>query len=62
MGEHTLTNKFQECPICLIDSVMIELKCGHEICNDCWYNMTLIAENDETKDFIPECPMCRRKN
>lgn len=62
MGDHTLINKIEECPICLEDSTMVKLKCNHLICNDCWFNITLTASLDQSKDFTPECPICRNKN
>ena len=62
MGNHKLTNITQECAICFEDAVMIELECKHQLCNDCWYNITLAASIDETKQFTPECPLCRSKN
>ena len=40
----------------------IKLDCNHLLCNECWYNITLNSENDEKKDFSPECPICRNKN
>lgn len=62
MGNHKLTNITQECAICFENAVMIELECKHQLCNDCWYNITLSACIDETKEFTPECPLCRSKN
>lgn len=62
MGDHYLTNNIMECPICLNDLEMVKLKCNHEICNNCWYEISLAATLDETKNFVPECPLCRGKN
>lgn len=63
MGKHEYINEsVEECPICLTESTMIKLECNHLLCNECWYNITLHSENDENKDFVPECPMCRNKN
>jgi len=62
MGEHNMTNIIEECPICLEDSPIIKLSCNHELCNDCWYNITRESCLDEKKEFIPECPLCRGKN
>lgn len=57
MGIHTYTGKIKNCCVCLEDKKMIILKCKHEICNDCWYNITKI--NFGTNEYNPRCPMCR---
>ena len=62
MGIHEFTNTVQECPICFEESIMIKLSCSHLLCNKCWYDITLNSCLDITKDFIPECPLCRNKN
>lgn len=62
MGTHELTNIVQECPICFEESNMIKLSCNHLLCNKCWYDITLNSCLDITKNFIPECPLCRNKN
>lgn len=62
MGNHKITNINQECPICLEDERMIELQCGHYLCNECWYSITFdILSKDITEEYV-ECPICRNKN
>ena len=48
-GRHHLTDKTEECPVCLIEKKMIELKCDHLICADCWYIITKY-ENEDYSD------------
>lgn len=54
LGPHKLTNKVEECCVCLEDTRMIKLKCGHNICNDCWCK---ISTNSRSL-----CPLCRNLN
>lgn len=45
-----------DCPICFINTDMIEISCGkHKVCLDCWKKWS------ETSTQIPlTCPMCRK--
>jgi len=76
-GRHHLTDKIEECPVCLVEKKMIELKCDHLICADCWYTITKYENEDyydEDDDLIEStmvdyernlkcrCPLCRNKN
>ena len=76
-GRHHLTDKIEECPVCLVEKKMIELKCDHLICADCWYTITKYENedySDEDDDLIEStmvdyerklkcrCPLCRNKN
>ncbi len=75
MGPHKITDQIEECCVCLENKKMIMLKCNHKICNDCWYNITVINypnnanntnntnnDDDETDEETKEniCPMCRK--
>lgn len=55
MGKHTYTLEEKDCCVCLESKRMLVLQCNHEVCNDCWYNIT--------KNFKkPLCPLCRHLN
>ena len=62
MGPHKIMEKFQECPVCFNNKQMIELKCKHHICNDCWYKITDTGWNNSKGYFNPNCPICRYEN
>ena len=49
-GRHHLTDKIEECPVCLVEKKMIELKCDHLICADCWYTITKYENEDYSDD------------
>jgi hypothetical protein len=61
MGRHIFTNKIEECCVCLENKLMIILQCKHNVCNDCWYNITK-EEFEKNNDPKPLCPLCRNLN
>ena len=56
MGEHTITYKKGHCCVCLERVFLLELKCNHKVCNDCWYNITNKVYNNIS------CPIYRNPN
>jgi hypothetical protein len=62
MGPHENSKHIEECPVCFIEKEMNVLKCGHKICNKCWYIITDIGYNNIKGNFNPACPLCRNKN
>ena len=50
------TDKIKECPVCYDDKPMTKLRCGHDICWDCWSTMCNIKSKNRTS-----CPLCRCK-
>ena len=60
MGNHKYTNKIDKCYICYENKNLLLLKCHHEICNDCWYNITKYEEEESEEESIKyKCPFCR---
>ena len=64
MGKHTVSDIEKECPVCLTTKAMLILKCNHNICNNCWYSITVIGYDSDNEDNIynPLCPLCRNYN
>jgi Zinc finger, C3HC4 type (RING finger) len=55
MGPHVVTTYIRQCYACKMNKQMITLKCEHNICSDCWYNIT----SNEGKH---RCPLCGKEN
>ena len=63
-GPHTLTDQVKECFICFEEKTMIQLKCDHQMCKECWFKITRSGfgeESDPDSMQDPKCPMCRRR-
>jgi hypothetical protein len=56
MGKHKIINIFEKCSFCSDIKYKILLDCGHEICNNCWYNKT--KNGIDFKNYEPICPLC----
>ena len=54
LGPLRKTDEVGDCPICVEQEELEELKCGHKMCFECWNR---IAEHGKQN-----CPMCRRTN
>jgi len=57
MGIHDYLELKEECNICFEIKNMLKLQCGHNICNDCWFDITYTSD-----DIYVLCPFCRSKN
>lgn len=55
-----------ECNICFENKEILRLKCGHELCSECWSEIREVVEIDEdicvNKYVSQGCPFCRQKN
>lgn len=73
MGRINETEIMDDCPVCLETKLMIKLKCNHLICQNCWFNITVVPwinyyeeehddeENAEKTAESNKCPLCRGK-
>ena len=60
MGRHRFADQKGNCCVCLENKNMLLLKCNHQICNDCWYSITIDCSGNNCKK--PLCPLCRNMN
>lgn len=60
----TPSEESKECPVCLAtcDEAILQLQCGHFICNECWFAITARTYDNEEDDTRPTCPLCRSAN
>jgi hypothetical protein len=64
MGNHSdLITIKADCPVCYNHLDMIELPCNHQLCPDCWYQITRprLTEWGEVR-YEDRCPLCRASN
>jgi len=54
MGEYEKIDVIEECCICYENKEMIELKCSHKLCEECWHGCT---QGNNFGSGI--CPLCR---
>lgn len=60
-GQIEITDKNEECPICLENKNMILLPCSHLVCFDCWKkeSATSYMSARANERFPVQCPLCR---